>query len=321
MSLDNFLVRPKRKPVEKFAKPEAWGILSLDASTQLIDEVAGLPSSFSDDDVMAKQFDLLMLRTQLAILRSDKHFARLRNRVVEICGILEELTNVPAVAKQLPLIHELQSDEYWQDVTAPMIETARRRLRDFIKLIEWKKRPIVYSDFQDEIGDASEIALQGLNVGTNMAKFRMKARHFLREHMDHIAIRKLHRNEPLTPTDLAELERMFLEAGVADTDAIETVRTGVGLGVFVRSLVGLDREAAKQAFAAFIADRSLTADQLEFVNMMIDHLTDRGTMEPALLYESPFTDLNPLGVQGIFGTDRAAAVVDILGDISRRAAA
>ncbi|HEY5209872.1 MAG TPA: DEAD/DEAH box helicase family protein [Stellaceae bacterium] len=321
MSIDNFLVRPKRKLTEKYAEPTAWNILNLDARMELTGEVAGLPSGLTDDDVAAKEFDLLILRTQLAVLRSDKHFAGLRQQVVEICGILEELTNVPAVAKQFVLIQELQSDEYWHDVTAPMLEIARLRLRDLVKLIEWKKRPIIYSDFQDKIGDAREIALRGVNVGTDMAKFRMKARHFLREHMDHIAIRKLYRNQPLTPIDLTELERIFLEAGIADADAINTVRTQGGLGLFIRSLVGLDREAAKQAFAAFLLDKTLAADQIEFVNMIVDHLTDRGTMEPALLYESPFTDLNSLGVQGMFGKDRAAIVVDILGDIRRRAAA
>jgi type I restriction enzyme R subunit len=321
MSLDNFLVRPKRKLVEKFAKSTAWSVLGLDARMALTEDVAGLPSSLTDDDVMAKEFDLLVLRTQLAVLRHEKHFERLRKRIVEICAILEELTNVPAVAKQLALIQEIQTDEYWQDITAPMLETVRQRLRDLIKLIEWKKRPIVYSDFQDEIGDASEVALLGAHVGTDMAKFRMKARHFLRDHMDHVAIRKLHMNEPLTPTDLAELERMFVEASVADAAAMEALRAEGGLGLFIRSLVGLDREAAKQAFAAFLSEKTLSADQIEFVDLIIDHLTDRGTMDAALLYESPFTDLNPLGVQGVLGKDSAAKVIDILGDIRRRAAA
>ena len=104
-------------------------------------------------------------------------------------------------------------------------------------------------------------------------------------------------------------------------DAIKTVKADGGLGVFIRTLVGLDREAAKQAFTDFLSDKALSADQIEFINIIIDHLTERGTMDPALLYESPFTDLNPLGVQGVFGKERAAKVVNILSDIRRRAAA
>jgi type I restriction enzyme, R subunit len=70
MSLDNFIVRPRRRLVEKYAKAAAWKTLGLDEQTELRDEVAGLPSSFVDDDLAAKQFDLLVLKTQLAVLRS-----------------------------------------------------------------------------------------------------------------------------------------------------------------------------------------------------------------------------------------------------------
>ncbi len=63
----------------------------------------------------------------------------------------------------------------------------------------------------------------------------------------------------------------------------------------------MDREAAKKTSADVLAARNPKADQIEFVNMIVDHLTDRGVMESRLLYESPFTDINPLSVEGIFG--------------------
>ena len=52
----------------------------------------------------------------------------------------------------MALILEIQTDEFWQDVTLPMLETVRRRLRALVKLIEYKKRTLVYSDFEDSIG-------------------------------------------------------------------------------------------------------------------------------------------------------------------------
>jgi type I restriction enzyme R subunit len=321
MTTDNFLVRPKRKLVEKFSKPANWKNLSFEARQELIDEVAGLPSSLSDDDLAAKEFDLLLLKAQLAVLRSERRLSQLRERIVRTCALLEELANVPAVAAQLALIHEVQTDEYWQDITAPMLETVRRRLRDLVKLIEWKKRPILYSDFEDEIGEGTEIGVRGIDVGTDMNRFRMKARFFLREHENHIAIQKLRRDEPLTKTDLAELERMMRAAGIGSPAEMEQVKADGGVGVFIRSLVGLDREAAKRAFDRFSAGKTLNADQIELLNMIIDHLTERGIMEPSRLYESPFTDLNPLGVEGVFGSKGAAEVVHILDEVRRRAAA
>lgn len=118
-----------------------------------------------------------------------------------------------------------------------------------------------------------------------MDRFKRKARHFLDENASHIAILKLRRNEPLTSTDLSELERIFLQAGIAEPEDMYHVRTKGGLGLFVRSLVGLDREAAKAAFAAFMDGRALSASQIDFLNMVIEHLTERGQMDADLLYE------------------------------------
>jgi type I restriction enzyme, R subunit len=321
MSLDNFIVRPKRLFVEHYSEKAAWESLSDADRTDLINEVAGLPSGFADDDFEAKQFDLLLLRTQLALLRGDHAFEELRKKIVAIAGLLEELQNIPVVAAELSLILELQTDEYWQDITVPMLETVRRRLRGLIKLIEYKKREFVYSDFEDEIGAGDQIEVRGVPVGTDMDRFRAKARQFLMANQNHIAILKLRRNEPLTATDLGELERIFAEAGVGTPEEMDRIRGEGGLGMFVRSLVGLDRAAAARAFETFMAGRKLTAHQYEFVDMVIDHLTARGAMDPRLLYESPFTDLDPLGVAGVFGEGEVVELIEILRDVRGRAAA
>jgi type I site-specific restriction endonuclease len=118
----------------------------------------------------------------------------------------------------------------------------------------------------------------------------------LAKHGDHITIRKLRRNEQLTPQDLAELERIFTAEGVASDEDLERIREEGGLGLFIRSLVRLDPEAAKSALDAFMKGRKLIANQIEFINLVIDHLTERGTMDPHRLYQSPFTDLDDQGV-------------------------
>jgi type I restriction enzyme R subunit len=320
MSLDNFIVRPHRRVVEKFARPDAWARIDADAQHELIDQVAGLPSAATDDDLLAKQFDLLVYRAELALLRVDSGFRALRDKITEIASLLEGLANIPMVAREFALIHEIQTDDFWHDVTLPMLETVRRRLRALVKLIEYKKRPLVYSDFEDRAGAAADILVRGISVGTDMDAFRRKARVFLKPYENHIAILKVKRNEPLTATDLSELEKIFNEAG-ADGVSLAAVQADGGLGRFVRSLVGLDREAAKQAFSEFLQQRKLTADQNEFLNMIIDHLTVRGVMDPTLLYEAPYTDFDSKGVEGVFEHPDVLRLVRILRDIESRTAA
>jgi type I restriction enzyme, R subunit len=55
--------------------------------------------------------------------------------------------------------------------------------------------------------------------------------------------------------------------------------------------------------------------------MIIDHLTENGAMDPALLYASPYTDFSPRGVAGLFEPDEARAIVSILREIDASVAA
>jgi type I restriction enzyme R subunit len=321
MTLDNFLVRPKRQFVEKYADAEAWTKWGLTTRSELLNELAGLPTTLADDDVDAKEFDLLILRSQLALLRSDPRFGAFQRKVQELAAALEQLGNIPMVQAALEVILELQTDAYWQDVTVPMLETVRRQLRGLIKLIEVKQRALVFTDFTDEIGVGTQISFIGSPVGTDMERFRAKARQFLRAHENHLAIAKVRRNQPLTASDIAELERMFNDEGLGGPDEMKQVTAEGGLGLFVRSLVGLDREAAKAAFGDFLVGRTLSANQIQFVNMLIEHLTARGTVDASLLYESPFTDVDPMGVSGVFSETDALKIVGILQTVRDNAAA
>ena len=121
--------------------------------------------------------------------------------------------------------------------------------------------------------------------------------------------------------DLRELERIFLDAGVANNEDLDRIRGEGGIGRFIRSLVGLDREAAKAVLADFIHGRSLTANQIEFVNLIVEHLTEPGIMDPRRLYESPFTDYDDQGVAGVFSLDDAQVLVQLLREVEGRAAA
>ena len=322
MNLDNFFIRPRRRLVEKYARSEAWSVLNEEDFGILACDVAGLPSELVDEDEEAKRFDLLMLRLQLSLLRVEPGFEQWRDQVRAIAALLEEKSSIPMVREQMPLIQEIQSEAWWDDVTTPMLESARMRLRLLVKLIEKAKRQPIYTDFEDQLGNETPVELPGFGSGADFERFRAKVRQFLRQHENHLTIHKLRWNMPLTPADLGELERMLVEAGVGTSaDLSRAKQESSGLGLFIRSLVGMDREAAKQAFGQFLSGKAQSANQIEFVNLIIDHLTEHGAMEPGLLYESPFTDINPQGPEGVFTSEQVDDLISLLQKIRERAAA
>ena len=321
MNLDNFVVRPRRKSVEKFAKLASWHTLDTESLQELSEQVADLPTALLDNDEEAKRFDMLVLRTQLAVLQALPEFMSLRTSMQAIASALEEQDAIPAIKAQMVLIQSVAGDEWWEDVTIALLESARKKLRALVKLIEKSKKNIVYTDFEDELGESTTITLPGVSTGMNLAKFKDKARQFLKAHDSHLSLQRLRRNQPLTSSDLDELGKMLVQAGGSAEVIQEATEQSHGLGIFIRSLVGLDRETAKQAFSQFVVGTTATASQLEFIDLIVQYLTENGVMDAERMYESPFTDISQQGPEALFLPARVTEMVRVLDEIRLRAAA
>jgi type I restriction enzyme, R subunit len=320
MPPDNFLVRPKRRLVEHFARAESWASLSETDIHDLSEDLASLPSALTDKDVEAKLFDALMLRLQLARLRADREFPRLAERVRDLAHALENSSaaNIAMVAARLPLLQEVQTDEFWQDVTVPRLDTVRKQMRELIKFIEKVGQKAVYTSFADEIGEGQDIALPITGGGQSYERFREKVRHFLLPRENDLAMQKLRLGLGLTHDDLTALDQMLQDANLGSPENYAAARNE-GLGLFIRSLVGLDRQAAKQAFEKFLAGQALNANQQTFINLIIDELTRTGVMDPVRLYESPYSDTAPTGPQALLGGNVADGIAALLNQFRQTA--
>lgn len=94
-----------------------------------------------------------------------------------------------------------------------------------------------------------------------------------------------------------------------------------GLGVFVRSLVGMNYEAAKHAFSALVSGSILNADQIEFIELVIEELMQNGIAAPERLFEPPFTDINAQGPAAMFSSAQVTQIVAVLNEAKARAVA
>jgi type I restriction enzyme, R subunit len=316
MNLDNIIVRPKRKIVEKYQNEAIWNTLHINNLNEIQEELSNLPTSVTDDDIDAKKFDLLLFKTELALLKKSKSFMTYQKKILDIVSALEVLQNVPMVAKQMLFILDIQTDSFWQDITIEILEDIRKKLRSLVKLVEIKKRDPIFINFSDEIGQHQEIELDIVTVGMDFEKFNAKAKHFLKVQLNHIAVQKIYKNKPITEKDLTDIEDMLVSSGVVTDADINQLKKRTHLGFFIRSIIGLDREAAKFVFAEFLKDKKLTADQIQFLDMMINHLTEKGIIDPKILYESPYTDMNDMGISGIFEQDDVFQIIHLLKSVS-----
>jgi type I restriction enzyme R subunit len=199
----------------------------------------------------------------------------------------------------------------------------RLRLRELIKFLDKGEVKIVYTDFEDTIGEGTPVDLPGFSNPEETRQYRLKVERFIRDHSHHITINKLRMNRQITKQDLEELERLLFTATEVESRErfVKTFGDQRSLGALIRSLVGLDREAVSEAFGEFLHNTTYAAAQIRFIDQIISYLTQNGTMDPGLLYEPPFTDLHDEGLDGVFGDAGAPKIIHLLEEINHRAVA
>ncbi len=316
MTTDNFLVRKHRRTVEAFTPRDRWDKLSPEDIETIADELAPLPNGLEPEGHEAKQFDLLLYRLMVARVQGAKSFTGYRDKVRDLAGRMEEVATIPMVKEHLVLIHAIQDEDYWTDITLPMVDEIRRKLRELVQFIDRKGRPPVYTDLPDPLDKmlVGEVDVPSYQTGFNAGQYKKKVEQIVRDNEHHVAIAKVKKNLALTPMDLEALEAMLFDPETVGTRKQFTMVFGKdkGLPQFIREIVGLDRAAAKAAFGKYVAGGSFRADQVRFVETIIDHLTKNGVMDPGLLWEPPFNDEHPDGVEGAFDDDEVDSIIAIV---------
>jgi type I restriction enzyme R subunit len=321
MSLDNVLVRPHRREVERFAQREAWAApLSEDAAEAVV-ALADLPSAAVAGDEDAKRFDLALLRGQLARLDDDqKGVDRTRGLVQELAAaLLADAIAVPAVGAQADLLDALTDDAWWADVTVEQLEDVRVRMRGLVRFLERRRQAPIHTDFADEQLDSVEVTLPQATPGMDFARFTEKARRFLAGREEHMTIQRLRRNRQLTEEDLRQLQEILVEAGGDDGLLGQAQEEAGDLGTFVRSLVGLDRAAAQEEFAQFLEKGTHTSSQIKFVQMIVADLTRNGNVSPDRFYAAPYTRVAATGPEQLFEAEELESIRARLASIRARA--
>lgn len=282
---DNFAVRQHLKYVDLYSDASNYRTITYEDTLIVKEEVA--PLILPDgDEADAVRFDALMYAIELASLlgrtyskaRSDLH-----KRVAQIAGV----ANIPEIQAQSDLINKILDTDYVDNADLNDFEEIREKLRYLMKYIP--KGTIKYvTNFSDELLSIEwkESELEN----DELKNYKAKAEYYIRQHQDNIAIAKLKTNQPLTSADIENLETILWKEVGTKQDYEHEVGTKP-LGEFVREIVGLDMNAAKEAFSEYLNNTSLDSRQIYFVNQIVEYIVHNGMMKDlSVLQESPFTD-------------------------------
>ncbi|MBQ6400879.1 MAG: DEAD/DEAH box helicase family protein [Firmicutes bacterium] len=282
---DNFAVRQHIKYVDQYSNKDNYIGLTYEDTLTVREEVAPyiLPDN---DETSAVRFDALLYGLELAYLSGKTHSKARRDLLKRVEGIAS-VANIPEIMARAELIDKILNTDYLERAGVEDFEHIRKELRHLMKYLP-KDRKIYDTDFTDDIlsVDWHESELEN----DDLKNYKAKAEYYVREHQDQIAIAKLKSNKPLTEMDLRSLEDI-LWSEVGTREDYESEFGEKPLGEFVREIVGLDMNAAKDAFAQYLDDTNLDTRQIYFVNQIVEYIVHNGIMKDlSVLQDTPFTD-------------------------------
>ncbi|MCW3808064.1 DEAD/DEAH box helicase family protein [Plebeiibacterium marinum] len=317
LNLQNFMVRMELKYVEKYNKPDIWQNLNDQAIFEIFNHIAPL-IFIPEKDEAAKRFDLLMRNFQLALIESKPTIPQYENTIKNIGQQLSRLLNIGDVANQKSIIKAIKDDNFWQDKNYNKLENIRLSLRDLLKYLPKEETLTYKTDFLDEIENVNIIE-DPLIGYTKSDSYKLRVETYIRENKNHLTIQKLRNNIPLTSIELDELERLiFLDSKLGTKEDYLKTYGEKPLGVFIRSIIGMDEEAIQKAFSNFIDEGNLTADQIQFLKMIIGHFTKNGFLELKELSTS-FKNAEDNGLFELFEDEDQDHIIRTIDEVNNNA--
>ena len=282
---DNFAVKQHLRYVEKFSDAKNYTAISYEDTLNLRDEVAPLLQP-DEDEASAVRFDALMYGIELAYL-VGKTYTRARKDLIKRVSGVASVANIPEIQAQSELIDKILHTDYLENAGINEFEHIRTCLRNLMKYIP-STIAIYDTDFTDDILSTEWHESELDN--DDLKNYKAKAEFYIRQHQDNPAIAKLRSNIPLSSEDVDELEDI-LWSQLGSRQDYEAAIGKKPLGEFVREIVGLDMNAAKEAFSQYLNDTSLDSRQIYFVNQIVEYIVHNGMMKDlSVLQEPPFND-------------------------------
>lgn len=315
LSDDLVSVRLQKQYVEKYRKRESFKALSEMDKYELMKYIAPLITS-NDTDEFAKRFDNFMYSLMLSQIDQLPKLGYFRKQLIQAAELLEKKVTIPQVKAKLPLIKDIQTDEFWEDISILTLERVRQELRDLMQfLIGGGERPKIFTRLDDPVIDKQEG--ETLDAAYDFEDYRKKVNRYIEEHKNDAVIYKLNHNLPLTKEDFAELERILTQE-LGDSEDYKREYGDTPFGLLVRKIAKLNHESAMAAFSSFINDSSLNQRQIEFILKIINHIENNGYIEDVKILMKPPFD-KPFSFIKMFDAKTRTAILQTIESIKNNA--
>lgn len=281
---DSYIVRMNLSYVHKYKNENVWSNIGAAAQNEIREYISPLITSYSDDE-LAKRFDVVMYNIQLAYLQNNNASKGIRH-VMATAEKLSKLGTIPQIQQQKYTIEKAMTEDFWEDSDIFEVEEVRISLRELIKYLEKSSQKIYYTSFEDMI--VAEDRNDSVYNANNLKNYKKKVEYYLNSHKDELAIFKLRNNKKITKQDVETLEEILLKQ-LGNCDDYKKEFGDTPVSQLVRRLVGLDREAANEAFSEFLNNKSFNTKQIHFVKLIVDYVVKNGFIEDnKVLMEDPF---------------------------------
>ena len=283
LNKENFAVRQHLRYVEKYSDPQNYQLLTYEDTLLIGQELAPLILP-DNDDVKAVRFDALIYGVELAYL-TGKKYGKYRSDFFKKVNAVASVSNIPEIKAQNELITKILHNGYFDNASISDFEYIRENLRNLIKYIP-VSHMIYDTNFSDDILSIEWNPAELEN--DDLKNYKAKMEFYIRQHQDNAVIGKLKSNLPLNSDDIKSLEEI-LWSEVGSKENYEAEYGKKPLGELVREIVGMDMNAAKEAFSKYLNNANLDSRQIYFINQIVEYIVQNGLMKDlSVLQEPPF---------------------------------
>lgn len=276
-------VKTSLKFVDKYSDIKAWDYIALLELKEMKKQLTPLIDANSDEEE-SKYFDLWIFNMELEEITGDKDYSKAIQKVTTICDALTDKFSIPEVASKKDFIKEVMENDFWENVNLTKMEKVRNELRELIKFLGREVWTIIESNFQD----STIVKEGGSSPRPQFKNYKQRVIDYLCENSWKGAIYKVKNLIQLNNEDIKELEHILCDE-LGTKEDYDGISNKMSFGVFVRSIVGIDKEKIMSLMSEYQSQYNFNSRQQEFIHQIVDFVLENGDIVPDdLINTEPF---------------------------------